>query len=98
MTESLEELKNRYRKALAELTLRYEGAKSYRGSYLTTCPTCDSEVEGDGIIATGLPLPYPHSDHSSDCECSKEYYTPQEGELLKNLEIVCRICGWNQYS
>ena len=57
---------------------------SYKGNYITLCPVCSTEIEGEGVIATGVPIP--------------DGYEPDEGEVLKNLWIECDECGWDQAS
>ena len=57
---------------------------SYKGAYVTTCPECGTQIEGEGVIATGVPLP--HGDE------------PFKGELLRNIWIECDECGWDQGS
>ena len=57
---------------------------AYKDRYFTLCPACSTEIEGEGMVATGMPL--------------DDGYEPDEGELLKNLWIECDNCGWNQAS
>ena len=57
---------------------------SYKASYEDMpCIECGALVDGEGVFSTGTPL---------------EHYTPSPGELLKNIWMECRNCGWNQYS
>ena len=63
--------------------------KTYTQKFESSCPECGGHVDGEGIFATGETLVYDNPEHN---------YTPEEGEMLKNLWQVCVNGDWDQYS
>ena len=62
---------------------------TYTASFESSCPECGGHVDGEGIFATGETLVYDDPSHN---------YTPEEGEMLKNIWQVCVNGDWDQYS
>ena len=61
------------------------GNLSFVANYMEwPCIECGTPVNGEGVFATGEPLPWG--------------YQPAEGECLKNIWMECPNCGWDQYS
>ena len=70
-------------------TIDLNEGKTYKDTFESACPECGGHVDGEGIFATGEPLVYENPDWN---------YSPEEGEMLKNIWQVCVNGDWDQYS
>ena len=67
----------------------YNSEVAYVAEYETySCPVCEEYVQGVGVFSNGGLLTYPDG----------YSYQPQDGELLKNIWMVCLGCNWDQGS